>query len=351
MKQPSYPRRKFIKAAALTGAGMMLSSRLTNTFAQSESRPLKGRRIGVIGLDTEHGPHFAKILIDPEADDQFKGFRVVAAYPYGSRTIKSNMDMIPGNIAAIKKSGVEIVDSIEDLLNKVDVVMLETNDGRLHLGQALKVFRAGKPTFIDKPIAASLADTLTIYRAAKHYKIPVFSSSTLRYIPTVQQVANGQIGKVAGADVFTPAPIENTHPDLFWYAIHGVEMLFTMLGAGCKSVARTYTPDADLVVGMWNGERIGSLRGNRNGSWDFGGHAFGDKGKDMALGNFTGYAPLMPPIISFFATGKSPVDENETIGIYAFMEAAQVSRNKDGARVDLDEVMQIALRQSMKNKI
>lgn len=349
MAQSDYPRRKFIKATALAGAGIVTQAKFSNLFGKT--KPSSGGRIGVIGLDTEHGPHFAKILNDPSAGNKFDGFRVVAAYPYGSRTIKSSADMIPGNIVAIKKSGVEIVDSIDDLLTKVDVVMLETNDGRLHLEQALKVFKAGKPTFIDKPVAASLADVLTIYRAAKHYKVPIFSSSTLRYIPSVQQVASGQIGKVAGADVFTPAPIEKTHPDLFWYGIHGVEMLFTMLGADCKSVARTYTPLAGLVVGLWDGDRIGSLRGNRNGSWDFGGHAFGDKGKDMALGNFTGYAPLMPPIIEFFATGRSPVNEDETIGIYAFMQAAQESRLKNGATVNIDHVMKEALHQSLKTKI
>lgn len=351
MSQSNYPRRKFIKTSALTGAGVLLTASFPNMMAKANSRTSPGKRIGVIGLDTEHGPHFAQILNNDQAGDQFGGFKVVAAYPYGSKTIKSSMDMIPGNTEAIKKSGVKIVNSISDLLREVDVVMLETNDGRPHLEQALEVFRAGKPVFIDKPVAGSLADTLTIYRAAKHYKVPVFSSSTLRYIPSVQQAASGAIGALSGVDVFTPAPMEATHPDLFWYGIHGVEMLFTMMGAGCISVSRTYSPHADAVVGVWDNERIATLRGNRNGCWDFGGHAFGEGGKNMPLGNFTGYAPLMPPIISFFQTGKSPVDENETIGIYAFMEAAQVSRRRGGSTIKIVDVMKEASRKSMKTKI
>lgn len=347
MKETGYHRRAFIKTAALSGLGIALSGPLSRALANST---LKGGRIGVIGLDTEHGPHFARILNDPNAGDKYGGLRVVAAYPYGSRSIKSSVDSIPGHTESIKKQGVKIVDSIEDLLKEVDVVMLETNDGREHLQQALQVFKAGKPVFIDKPVAASLVDVLTIYRAAKHYNVPVFSSSTLRYIESVQEVAGGKIGKVKGVDIFTPAPMEPTHPDLYWYGIHGVEMLFTMLGPDCKSVSRVYTPDTDLVVGTWEGGRIGTLRGNRNGTWDFGGHAFGEKGH-MPLGNFTGYAPLMPPIINFFETGKPPADPAETIGIYAFMEAAQESRTKNGATISIDDMMKRCMKKSMKISI
>ncbi|MGX5816901.1 Gfo/Idh/MocA family protein [Chitinophaga lutea] len=341
-------RRDFLKTTALTGMGLAFSGPLTQLFA-ADTR-LAGKRIGVIGLDTEHGPHFAKILNDPAAGDQFGGLKVTVAYPYGSRSIPSSVNAIPKHTASIKAQGVEVVDSIQQLLDNCDLVLLETNDGREHLQQALQVFKAGKPVFIDKPVAASLTDVVTIYRAAKHYNVPVFSSSTLRYIPSVQEVATGKIGTVKGADIFTPAPMEPTHPDLYWYGIHGVEMLFTMLGPECQSVTRFYTPDTDLVVGTWSGNRIGTLRGNRNGTWDFGGHAFGEKGH-MPLGNFTGYAPLMPPIISFFQTGKAPADEKETIGIYAFMQAAQESRAKNGAPVSIASVMKQAEKKSLQQKI
>jgi predicted dehydrogenase len=104
--------------------------------------------------------------------------------------------------------GVEIVGSIEDLLKKVDFVLLETNDGRPHLEQALLVVKAGKPMFIDKPVAGSLKDVIAIYETAKKYKVPIFSSSSLRYMESVQDVVKGKIGNVLGADTFSPATIE-----------------------------------------------------------------------------------------------------------------------------------------------
>ncbi len=145
--------------------------------------------------------------------------RHVAAYPKGSNDIESSTKRIPGYTEDVKKVGVEIVNSIEELLKKVDVVLLETNDGRPHLEQALMVLKSGKPMFIDKPVAASLRDTIAIYDTAKKYNVPIFSSSSLRYMESVQDVVKGRVGEVFGADTFSPATIEKTHPDLFWYGI------------------------------------------------------------------------------------------------------------------------------------
>ncbi|WEK35639.1 MAG: Gfo/Idh/MocA family oxidoreductase [Candidatus Pseudobacter hemicellulosilyticus] len=349
---PSTQRRRFLKQAALLGIGAGFGqSLLGQTPVKDYAGAPAGKRIGVIGLDTEHGPAFARLLNPANAAPELGGYKVVAACKHGSYDIPSSLNMIPGNTKAIEEQGVKIVDSIAELLPLVDLVMLETNDGRLHLQQALEVFKAGKTVFIDKPIAASLADTLTIYRAAEKYKVPVFSSSTLRYIETVQQAATGAIGEIAGVDVFAPASIERTHPDLFWYGIHGVEMLFTILGARCTSVQRVYTDSSDLITGIWDGNRIGSMRGVRTGNWDFGGRAYGKTGKALTLGNFTGYAPLVPNIIRFFETGVSPVPKEETIGIVAFMEAAEESKKQQGKAVRIDSVMKRAQKKSMTIKI
>lgn len=89
----------------------------------------KVMRIGIIGLDTSHSTAFTE-LINSGSDETFsKGFRVVAAYPYGSKTIQSSYERIPGYIEKVKANGVEITSSIADLLEKVDCVLLETNDG------------------------------------------------------------------------------------------------------------------------------------------------------------------------------------------------------------------------------
>jgi len=218
-------RRTFIKHTALAGAALGLQS-----FSAIKKSAENDIRIGIIGLDTSHSPAFAELFNAADPLPGLEGFRVVAAYPKGSDDIQSSVETIPKYTQQIQGMGVEIVDSIKKLLGKVDAVLLETNDGRPHLDQAREVFEAGKPLFIDKPIAASLSDVVKIFREAAEKNVPVFSASSLRYLKNAQAIRyENKIGQVLGADTFSPASLEPHHPDLFWYGIHGVEILYTVL--------------------------------------------------------------------------------------------------------------------------
>ncbi|QNF35663.1 Gfo/Idh/MocA family oxidoreductase [Adhaeribacter swui] len=338
-------RRKFLKITTVAGIGLAVTK---NALYAKESVAAE-TKVGIIGLDTEHSVKFTQALNDPNKGADLAGFRVVAAYPKGSNDIEFSLKVMPTFTAEMKKMGIEIVDSIDALLSKVDVVLLETNDGRLHLEQALPVIKAGKPLFIDKPIAASLADALSIFEAAAQHKVPVFSASSLRYMDSAQQIVKGKIGKVMGADTYSPAVIEKTHPDLFWYGVHGVEALFTVMGTGCKSVQRYYTEGTDVVVGLWEDNRIGTFRGIRTGAQDFGGNAFGEKGIAV-VGPWEGYRSLVVEIVKFFRTGQAPVSSQETLEIFAFMEAAEESKNNGGAAVSLASVMQKARKPKNRQK-
>jgi hypothetical protein len=321
-------RRDFIKPLAIAGMTMPFANR---GFSQP---PEKGKRIGIIGLDTSHSVAFTKSLHASTANPVYDGFKIVAAYPQGSRDILSSTERIPGYTEDVKKLGVEIVSSIQELLSKVDYVLLETNDGRLHLEQAIEVFKSGKTTFIDKPIAASLQDAKAIFMEAEKYQVPVFSASSLRFSTGMQEIKNGKIGAVLGADTYSPMKFEKTHPDLFWYGIHGVEMLFTVMGTGCVSVQRSISENEEVCTGIWSDGRIGTFRGLKAGKQDYGGTAFGKSGI-LPLGPYNGYDPLLVQIISFFKSGISPVDKAETLEIFAFMEAADKSKKKHGARIKL----------------
>jgi len=337
----TYNRRNFIKMSALAGTGLSIYGNISSLYGKSALSA--GKRVGIIGLDTSHSVAFTKTLNATDAAAVYGGYKIVAAYPKGSNDIITSVERIPGYTEEVKKMGVEIVSSIADLLKKVDVVLLETNDGRLHLDQALQVLKAGKPLFIDKPIATSLVDAKAIFAAAKQYKTPVFSSSSLRFITGISDIKLGKIGKVLGAETFSPAIMEKTHPDLFWYGIHGVELLFAIMGTGCKKVTRIHTKDTDVVVGVWDDGRLGSFRGTRNGNYnyggkvaasDFGGTVFGEKA-NLTLGEFKGYDPLLEQIVIFFETGLAPVNPEETLEIIAFMEAADESKDKGGTPVSI----------------
>jgi hypothetical protein len=212
-------------------------------------------------------------------------------------------------------------------------------DGRPHLEQVVPVIKAGKPVFVDKPVAGSLADAIVIYELAKKHEVPLFSSSSLRFSPGILGMRDDdRVGKVLGCEARGPCTLEPHHPDLFWYGIHGVETLFTIMGSGCKEVSRARTDGTELVVGVWNDGRIGTFRGLREGAHGYGATVYGDKGIAPS-GGYEGYQPLVVEIVKFFKSGKPPVSAEETLEIYAFMEAADESKRQGGCPVSLDSVM------------
>ncbi|MDR3197239.1 MAG: Gfo/Idh/MocA family oxidoreductase [Planctomycetaceae bacterium] len=299
-------------------------------------------RLGIIGTTTSHVPAFVNILNDPNVAEPCNGFKVVAAYPGGMPDNAGSWNRVRQYADELEKQGIPLYNTIETMLPHVDGVLLESVDGRPHWEQAKPVINAGKPLFIDKPMAASLADVLAIFRLAREKNVPVFSASSLRFSSGFQKARKGEspAGQVIGCDVWSPCLLNDKHPDLFWYGIHGVEILFTLMGTGCESVTRIQTDGTELVTGVWKDGRIGVFRGIRTGKAGYGAVVFGDKGIADA-GSYEGYKPLVEEIARFFKTGKSPVDPQETIEIIAFMEAAEQCKTK-GVPVSIDSVIREA---------
>lgn len=297
-------------------------------------------RIGMIGLDTSHVIAFTKLLNDPANGWNCK---VVAGYSGGSPDVEASATRVDNYTKQLRDEyGLEIVGSIDELCEKVDGVLLESVDGRPHLAQATPVIAAKKPLFIDKPMAGSLADVIEIFRLAKKNNVPCWSSSSLRFGPGILGMRNNdEIGEVLGCDAFSPCSLEEHHPDLYWYGVHGVEILFTIMGPGCQSVQRLQTDGAEFVVGKWKDGRVGTYRGLKTGKKDYGAMVFGSKGIARS-GGYEGYGHLVKEIVKFFQTGNIPVPAEETIEIFAFMTAADESKTHGGCPVTLASVIEKA---------
>ncbi len=298
-------------------------------------------RLGLIGLDTSHVTAFTEVLNNPESKEHVSGAKVVAAFKGGSPDIASSMEHIEAYTKTLReKYGVKMCDTVQQLCAEVDAVLIESVDGRPHLEYARVVIAAKKPLFIDKPMAGTLGDVLEIFRLAEAAGVPVFSSSSLRFGKNTLAVRAGSIGAVLSAETSSPASLEKTHPDLFWYGVHGCESLFTVMGTGCETVERRTTPEGKIeVIGHWKGGRTGIFREGEG----YSGKARGEKG-EAPVGNFDGYAPLVVEIVKFFQTGKPPVMAAETKELFAFMEAADESKRQGGKAVALAEVMAKAKR-------
>lgn len=315
----------------LVGVGLALPSP-----ARAEEKVI---RLGIIGLDTSHVIAFTSHLNNPKNKT---GCKVVAAFPGGSPDMKASADRIDKYTSDLRdKYGVEMVKSIEELCQKVDGVLLESVDGRPHLAQAKPVIAAGKPLFVDKPVAANLEDVVEIFRLAKEKNVPIWSSSAFRFVKEVAGARTDEtLGKIVGCDVFGSSSWTEHHPDLYLYGIHPVEALFTVMGPGCEQVRRVKTNGTDLVVGTWKDGRIGTFRDLHGGKPAAPVVIVGTAGASTAQSS--GYAPLLNEIVQFFKTGKPPVSAEETIEIYAFMSAADESKAQDGAAVSVPALIERA---------
>lgn len=323
-----------------TACALVLVFGLSATVrAEDPASPI---RVGIIGLDA-HAVPWTKIIADPNSPAPIHDLKIVVATPAFSPDIPFSADNIENNIREMKSLGVEIVETVDEVIAKCDAVLLLSIDGRPHLKQAEPIFAARKPVFVDKPVAASLVDIVRIYDLAKSTNTPCFSSSALRYCPNIATMSsNPQVGKVLGCDAFSSnSPLEKSHPDLFYYGIHGTELLFTIMGPGCQSVTRVKTPTADLAAGVWNDGRLGTFRGILQGRVDFGATVFGEQGIAPS-GGFSGYEHLLVEIAKFFRTGKPPVTAEQTLEIYTFLEAADESKRQGGVPVTLESVLKKA---------
>lgn len=308
------------------------------------AEPDKPIRIGMIGLDTSHVITFTKIINDPQATGDLADIKIVAAYPGGSPTFPLSRDRVDGFTKQVREMGIKIVDSIPQLLERVDGVMLESVDGSQHLEQVEPVFAAGKRVFIDKPFAASLVDAVAIAELGRKHSAEYFSSSPKRFSRDLETLADEKsVGKIIGCDVYGTSKSVPNHPDLFWYGVHGTEMLFTVLGPGCASVTAQQTSFSEQVAGRWHDGRIGTFRGIREagGKSGFGATIFGTKRiSQAAIGSDKD--GLSAEIARFFKTGKAPVPPAVTVEMFAFMEAAEESKRQGGKPVAIRDVLTAA---------
>jgi predicted dehydrogenase len=294
-------------------------------------------RLGIVDFDTSHAVEFTKRLnhVGIGEEQWVEGAKVVAGVP-GRSAISP--DSIPKNLETLKGYGIEILDDPAQLFGKVDAVLIESVDGSVHLDRAMPFLLKGMPTYVDKPFACSLADAKALVKVAMEKHVPLMSSSSLRYAPEVVAASDpkGPLGAIVGVSTYGPSPTHPRNPGLFHYGIHPVEMLFTLMGAGCKRLTCLSEPGADVVSGVWSDGRIATVRGIRSGKQDYGFTVFGEKGvKTQGVSTQFIYRELLKRIVAMFETRQLPIDLRETLEIVAFIEAARQSGEGGGSPVEI----------------
>jgi len=292
-------------------------------------------RLGIADFDTSHVVQFTMRLNHVEIDEEQwveSDCEIVAGYPGQSKITEP--ERVQEYTDKLAGWGVELVDEPEDLIGKVDGVLVESQGGKEHLAKARPFLEAGMPVYIDKPFTCSVPDAQEIARLAADNGVPVFSSSSLRYALEVQEALADEegLGNVVGASAFSPASLHEENPGLFHYGIHGVETLYAFMGPGCVEVSCFSEEGGEVTVGRWSDGRVGTVRGTRAGAHAYGFTAWGDKGvKITRIDPSSIYRELLKRIAQMFDTGEAPLDINITIEIVAFIEAALESADSGGS--------------------
>jgi hypothetical protein len=296
-------------------------------------------RIGIIGLDTSHSEQFTLRLNDPANPSHIPGARVVVAFPGGSPDIEESKSRVEGFTATVRdKFGVRIVGSVAEACKDVDAILLLSLEGRPRLEQMRQIIAAGKPVFMDKPVAASLKDAVEIYKLAATAQAPVFSASAVRWYPGVLEVANAEKDTGAQRHLLRSGarPAASSRPVLLRHsshrgALHRHGRWLSVRDAHHHVLGLRHRP----VVGE---SRTGTLHAIHEGAKAYKLIRFGDTQitEQKSEGDYT---PMLREIIKFFQTKQAPVSPKQTLEIYAFMEAAEESKRRGGKSVALREVM------------
>lgn len=298
-------------------------------------------KFGMLDFDTSHAVEFTRRLnhIGKDEEQFVEGGTVVVGCP-GESVLSP--ERIAGFTDQMKKYGVPLVEKPADMIGKVDAVLIESVDGTVHYERAKPFLEAGVPCYIDKPFTCSVADAKKLLDLAAKKKLPMFSSSSLRFAPeVVAYTADATHGKVFGCVAYSPcslSPIPERNAGLFHYGIHGVEVLYTIMGPGCERVTATHEKGVDVVTGTWKDGRVGTFRGIRDGAAGYGFVGFAEKGvKAVTVGTGVIYRELLKQIVATFTTGKPPIDPAVTVELVAFIEAA----NKSGANHGAGETVKV----------
>lgn len=286
--------------------------------------------IGMIGLDTSHCTAFTKLLNEPDNEYHVSGGKVTYAYPGGSPDFEMSYSGLERFTNTLRDEyGLQLLDSPEEVAERSDAILLTSVDGRIHLEQFRKIAPYRKPVFIDKPFAVSTGDAIEMTRLAAEYGVPLLSASSLRYEQGLVDALSAEPTDIIGADCYGPMELQPTQPGLFWYGIHSAEMLYRILGRGCVQVTASTSDSHELVVGVWEDGRIGTIRGNRQGNKTFGAVIHRTKKSEFVDGDKhpkPKYAGLVEAAMALFQSGIPSIDPQETIEIIRFLEAANESR-------------------------
>jgi predicted dehydrogenase len=279
-------------------------------------------RVALIGLDTSHTIEFTRRMQAPDcADDQkVAGLQAVSCLRFP--TPFQSEEGLNDRQAMLENWGVKVTTDFDEAVADCDAIMLEINDPAYHQEYFARCAALGKPIFLDKPLANTIATGRAMVEQAQAHNTRFFSASSLRFAPELTDACEAMPAPQF-VHAFGPLGDAPAGSSIVWYGVHTFEMLQRALGNGAQSVRVTGDEAGVTAIVSYDGKRRGVVELN-NGAYVYGG-SLRDAKRAVPFVAGTGrlYSDLLVLIEKFFRTGQAPVATEDTLEIMALLDAAE----------------------------
>lgn len=283
-------------------------------------------KVAIIGLDTSHSIEYPRRMQAPDCpdDQRVEGLRAITCLRF--ETPFQNKQGLDARQAQLESWGVKVTTAFEEAVSDCDAIMLEINDGAYHLEYFRKVAALGLPVFLDKPLAAALADGREILRLMQEHNTRVWSGSSLPFCPEVDAMRK-RFAEISRAQVYGALGQAPAGDSLIWYGVHAYEMLQRIMGPGARAVRALETKGGIVAVVDYGDGREGVVE-TICGQWLYGGRIHGTVNKELQVVPFAcdstySYRDLLRAVRAFFEGAPAPVEMRATFEGLAMMTATR----------------------------
>ncbi|MBN1900292.1 Gfo/Idh/MocA family oxidoreductase [Candidatus Sumerlaeota bacterium] len=294
-------------------------------------------KIGIVGAENSHSIAVAKTLNVEKACGSAR-----VALIWGETRAFAEKAALEGQIP-------EIVKKPQDMIGRVDGVMIDHRHARYHIPVADMFVDAGMPVFVDKPFSWTVKEGWDLLIKARKKGIPVTSFSAIPEQSAFQKDFRRQIraaGKILSIETSGPCDFKSKWGGVFFYGIHQVDSLIKAFGTGVKSVqvvkASKGNPNAVAILNYEEGGAIVSMNFIAQGKSAFIFRAFGEKGMAFYENKYdpNPYLTGVKKFLGMFRTGKEPFSLKEILEPIAVLEALDKSWKK-GKKVNIKQIPDI----------
>ncbi|MBC7327943.1 Gfo/Idh/MocA family oxidoreductase [bacterium] len=225
-----------------------------------------------------------------------------------------------------------VVDDMEEMIGKIDGVIIADDTTMKHQKRAVPFLEAGLPTFVDKPLSPSIEEAEELVNIAKKHNAPFMSCSALRYAKEVEEflAQKDDLGEILTGNSICSG-------DLIFYGIHAMEQLYVCIGPGIKSVQNVGEEGKDIVIINKNDGRKFVLTVYKEISYLFQMNLYGTKGwREVRVEDSDYfYSNMLKAFIRMVESKKPPFPPEETLEIIKTLVLARHSAQRGGERIYL----------------